>query len=709
MRLALEIDRRRFLRGVSALGAGLSLGVAWEGCDPGMLETPTIPLVALGPWIRVAPDDVVTIFISRSELGQGIATSAAMLVAEELEVDWATVRTEWTSADPIYGHQRTAASASLKTLWKPLREAGAVARELLVAAAAEIWGVEPSACRAEESRVHHADGRVLAYGELATVAATLPLPRQVRLKTSGEFRLIGRSQPRLDIPAKVDGSAVFGWDVRVPGMLTAVVERCPVVGGTLADYDASAALAVDGVAAVVPIKPYFLREDPQQAPFFALGIVAKDFWTAQLGRQVLEARWHDQSRANFDDAGLRRMFRDWIEERPGESLIDRGSLEAGRQRSVRELRAVYEAPFLAHATMAPMSCTAQVRPDRCDLWLATQAPELAQRAAEVLCGLPSVAVHIHKTYVGGGFGRRVRADFVAEAVQLSQAVGQPVQVLWTRDDDMRHGVYRPASYHVLGAGLDIAGRPSWWRHQIAGVGSRTHLAKGVDNVPYAMANKQVGLVRQEEKRPPVPTGLWRSVSNSQNAFVVESFLDELAAAAGRDPYLYRRELLDEAPRYRAVLDLAAEQAGWDTPAASGTHRGIALHDTEGGIVAEVAEVSIVDAKVRVHRIVCAVDCGLVVHPDNVVGQIEGAVIFGLSAALHGAINFEGGKVQQGNFDDYPILRIDETPEIEVHLIEGRESIVGAGECGLPPVAPAVVNAIYAATDQRLRRLPIRLG
>lgn len=712
-----SLDRRRFLRTAAVAGAGFGLGVTWPLAgsprQQASSESPAeVPPAKLGAWIEISPDNTLTIMISKCEMGQGISTAAAMLVAEELGAEWSRVRTEWAPLDPVYSPQRTAASDSVRTLWEPLRQAGAAAREMLIAAAAATWGVAREDCRSENSHILHRGGeRRLTHGELAELAATFPIPEAVPLKSPDELQVIGRSVPRVDVPAKVDGSAVYGWDVRLPEMLVATIERCPVIGGSLGSYDAEKTLAVDGVRAVVPVRPYF-RKAPSEPEPTGVAVVADDTWSAHLGRKALEIEWDEGPKPELSSDEIRRRFREGAEQAQARTTVERGDLAAGRARTDRRIEAVYETPYLAHATMSPMCCTAHVREDGCDLWVPTQAPEWTAQAAAKITGLALDSIRVHKTYLGGGFGRRLRVDFAAEAVRVSQAVKRPVQVVWTREDDIRHGTNRPATYHVLSAGLEASGLPAYWRHRVVGSAGWHLLVKGLDAVPYAVPNKLVDVVLKSDEpyKPLVPTGAWRGLGHSQNGFVVEGFVDELAAAAGQDPYEYRRRLLADAPRHRAVLDLAAAKAGWRNPPPPGLHRGIAIHDTENGIVAEVAEASVEDrGEVRVRRVVCAVDCGLVVHPDTVEAQIEGAVIFGLTATLYGEITIEGGRVQQSNFHDYPILRMDQVPEIEVHVVAPAEGIAGVGEAGLPPIAPAVAGAVFAATGRRIRTLPIRLG
>lgn len=709
MDAGVDQGRRTFIK-VSALAAGgLLIGFrlpvsAQVGGEP-RAEAAFAP----NAWIRIDADGVVTVLTDRSEMGQGVMTALPMLVAEELEVELARVRTQWAPADPAYvnpllGSQATGGSTSVRAAWKPLREAGAVARELLIAAAAQTWGVSEQDCRARDGAVEHAgSGRRLTYGELAAKAATLPVPKVALLKDPGEFRLLGKPAPRLDVPEKVDGSARFGIDVRRPKMLTAVVARPPVFGARVSGYDAAAARRQRGVREVVQVDG-------------GVAVVAEDFWQAQRARAALSVRWDAGAHAKLDSAAIRARFAEAAKSAGAQARRD-GDPEGVLRGAVRRLRAVYEVPYQAHATMEPMNCTAHVQADRCDVWVPTQAQGSVQQTAAKITGLPAGRVHVHTTFLGGGFGRRFEQDFVTEAVQISKAVRAPVQVVWTREDDMRHDYYRPATYNVLTAGLDKRGRVLAWTHRTVGPsimsraipkmvqnGIDPSSVEGAANLPYAIPNIHVDYVTQDVG---VPVGFWRSVGNSQNGFVTECFLDEIAQASKTDPYALRRALLKDAPRHRRVLELAAQKAGWEKRAPRGRHRGIAVMESFGSYVAQVAEVSYSPrAGARVHRVVCAVDCGVMVNPDTVRAQMESAVAWGLTATLKGAITLADGAVVQGNFDDYPLLRFDEMPDVEVHFVETDEAPGGVGEPGVPPLAPAVANALFAASGRRVRHLPI---
>jgi isoquinoline 1-oxidoreductase beta subunit len=689
-----DLERRQFLKLTTAAGGGLLIGfhlpspaAASDGYHLGGKH------FSPNSWIHLAPDDTVTLMVATSELGQGSMTAIPMLLAEELESDWTKVKVAPAPVNsdfnnPLTNAQMTGGSTAVRGYWEPLRRVGAGTRELLIAAAAKIWGVKAKGCQARNSEViHTASGRRLRYGALLVVASQLTPPTDVRLKNPKRYRLIGKSIARLDTPAKVNGSTVFGCDVRVPGMLTAVVARCPVFGGKPKGYDAGAAHAIPGVQQVAAIDS-------------GIAVVANSFWSAQRGRAALAIQWDTGSKAKLDSAAIQTQLRAALQRR-GKTERDDGDVDQALVGAARVVEALYETPYLAHACMEPMNCTAQVRADRCDVWVPTQAQTAARAAAAQASGLPESAVAIHTTFAGGGFGRRLQQDFVIEAVQLSKAVGAPVQVLWTREDDMQHDFYRPANCTQLRAALDARGVPRAWFQRIAG--PRTAL-RGV-TIPYAINNVRV---EQVEEDPGVPVGAWRSVGASQNGFTVECFIDELAHAAGADPLAYRLALLKQAPRHRVVLQLAADKAGWGKKLPVGHGRGIAVYESFGGWVAHVVEVAVVRGVIRVRRVVSAVDCGLAVNPAGVRDQTESAITFALTAALEGEITIRDGRVVQGNFNDQPLLRIDELPAIEVHLVPSREPPGGVGEPGVPPLAPALANAVFAATGQRLRRLPLRL-
>jgi len=699
------VSRREFLKVGALAGGGLVVAVHL----PAPVDAaPAKGAADLAPnaWLRVATDGTVTVMIARSELGQGSSTALAMLVAEELEADWRMIRIEQAIPAPVYGDMGTGGSASIRSLWLPMRTAGAQAREMLVAAAAARWRTGRAACRAVNGEVVHApSGRRFAYGALAAAAARLPVPADPALKPDREFDLIGTAPARLDTPAKVDGSAVFGADVRLPGMLVAAVAQCPVFGGKAAGFDPAAALQVPGVARVERVGD-------------GVAVLASGTWAAFRGREALRVTWDDGPLAALDSAAIRARFAE-LAARPGRIVRREGEGAAALAGAARTIEAIYEVPFLAHTPMEPMNCTAHVRPGACEVWVPTQSGSGVREAAAQAAGLAPGAVTVHMTLIGGGFGRRHDHDFVRQAVALSKTVGAPVQVMWTREDDVQHDVYRPAGYNVLRAGFDAAGAPIAWTHRIVAPGIATQMGllepgapdwsafDGAYNLPYAIPSIEVDFTLHD---PGVPLGWWRSVASSQNAFVTECFLDEVAAAAGRDPLELRRGLLAGRPRHLAVLELAARKAGWGSPLPTGRARGLAVHECFGSFVAQVAEVEIAaGGAVRVRRVVCAVDCGTVVHPDLVRQQMESGIVYGLSAALKGEITIARGRVEQSNFGDYPMLTLDECPEIEVHLAPSGGKLGGIGEPGLPPAAPAVANAVAKATGRPVRRLPIAVG
>ncbi|HYQ81738.1 MAG TPA: xanthine dehydrogenase family protein molybdopterin-binding subunit [Anaeromyxobacteraceae bacterium] len=694
-----KLSRRDFLRVSAGAGAGLWLGFRLE---PRQAWAATPATFAPNAFLSVDPSGQVTVWVIRSEMGQGVHTSMPMLVAEELECDWKSVRIQQAPTEPRFGQMSTGGSRSVRGSWTPLRQAGAAAREMLVLAAAVRWGVEPRSCRAEAGKViHDASGRTVPYGALVAAAAKLPVPKDPPLKDPKDFRLLGKPIPRLDTPSKVNGKAVFGIDVRVPGMLFATVARPPVVGGTVAGFDGAKARKVPGVRKVVQVPS-------------GVAVLASSTWAAIQGREALEVRFDDGPNGALDSAAVERLLSDPAA-KPKVVRAD-GDLEAALGAAAKKLEAVYQAPFLAHATMEPMNCTARVTKKGAELWVPTQAPTWAQGAVAKALDLPESAVAVHTTLLGGGFGRRAIPDFSVEAAQVARAAGAPVQVVWTREDDLRHDLYRPASRHELRAGLDGDGRLVAWHHRVrapsiavqlfGGREGRPDVVEGAADVPYGAGTVLVDCVTPEVG---LRVGWWRSVYASQNAFAEECFIDECAAAAGKDPVAFRRELLAKHPRHRGVVELAAEKAGWGASLPPGRGRGIASYFSFGSWVAEVAEVSLHGKEVRVHRVVAAVDCGRFVNPDTVQAQVESAVAFGLSAALRGEITLERGRVKQGNFDDYEPLRLQEMPAVEVHLVPSTEDPGGIGEPGLPPIAPAVANAVFAVTGQRLRRMPLRVA
>jgi isoquinoline 1-oxidoreductase beta subunit len=701
------IDRRSFLR-VSAAGGAFLIG----GTIPGLSEATAQSAGVFAPnvWVRIAADDSATIVLSMLEMGQGVMTSMPMLLAEELDLDWSKVKTEWAPADPRYGNpnfgglQLTAGSNSVRGMWKLLREAGATARAMLVTAAAQTWSVPENTCTTEKGEVvHTTSGRRLRYGALVGRAASLPVPGNVPLKNPRDFKLAGQSLPRLDIPEKVNGTAGFGLDVQRPGLLTARVVRCPVFGGKVESFNTTKAMAVPGVRHVVKISG-------------GVAVVADNYWAASKGAQALEVKWNEGPLANLSSAEIRRRYVA-LAEQPGKVARNDGDANAALKSNTRAFERVFEVPFLAHACMEPMNCTADVRADRCDVWVPTQGQTASHEAAIAASGLPRNAVNIYTTYLGGGFGRRGEADFVADAVETSKAVGKPVKVVWTREDDMQHDYYRPVTYLRMWGAVDTAGKPSVFMQRIIQQSLLKRLGPlppdGVDPIsvdgsatlPYDIPNIRV---EYTETDPGIPYGFWRSVGASVQGFVVEGFIDELAAAAGKDPYQFRRDLLGKHPRHRAVLDLVAEKSGWGKPLPSGRTRGIAMMEAFGSILAQVAEVSVSNGNLRVHKFWCAVDCGWTINPDTIKAQIEGGTLYGLTAALKGEITIQNGRVTQRHFNDYQMVRMNESPEVEVHIVPSVEAPGGIGEPSTALAAGALVNAVAAATGKRIYKLPIRL-
>ncbi|HJS43917.1 MAG TPA: xanthine dehydrogenase family protein molybdopterin-binding subunit [Gemmatimonadales bacterium] len=702
------MERRAFLEVAGTASAGLIIGFRIpdrRGAAP----------FAPNAWLRVDTDGTVTVTVDKSEMGEGNHTALAMIVAEELDADWSKVKVGALPENPAGWSRRmsTGGSTSVRTSWDILRKAGATARTMLVTAAAQTWGVEPGACRTENGVVLHASHR-LGYGELAAKAAAIAVPENPPLKDPKDFRLLGKRTRRLDTPSKVNGTAQYGIDVRVPGMLIATVERSPVFGGKVKSFDATRAKAVPGVRHVVQLegKPWTGTGAWGVGTESGVAVVADTYWQAVQGRQALQITWDEGANAALGDIPARLAVQG---AQSGVQARKDGDVTAALAGAAKRIEQFYAVPFLHHATMEPMNCTAHVRADSCEVWAPTQNQSRAQEVAAEAAGLPKEKVRIHTTLLGGGFGRRLESDFVAEAVSISKAVRAPVQVIWSREDDTKHGFYRPATYNQLTAGLDEQNKPVAWRHHIVAPpilikfgalenGIDRTLIDGASDVPYAFPNV---LVDQVAVDLPVPLGFWRSVGASQNAFVVESFMDELAAAAGRDPYEFRRQLLQAKPRHLRTLELAATKAGWGTPLPAGRGRGIALAEWEPTTCAEVAEVSVApDGTVRVHRVVCAVDCGPVVNPDTIEAQMQGGVVFGLTAALYGEITIDKGRVQQSNFTDDRMLLMPEMPVVEVHIVPSTDALGGIGEPSVPPIAPAVCNAIFAATGKRIRRLPI---
>jgi isoquinoline 1-oxidoreductase subunit beta len=702
------IGRRRFLGAGVALGGGLMLGLVLPGRagkSSAAGRAGVQPAAELNAWLKIASDNSITIIVDRSEMGQGVYTALPMLLAEELNVDVAVIRIAAAPVGDAYnnpgnGGQITGTSNSVQDAWEKLRIAGAQARTMLIGAAAKRWQVDPRECRAANGSISNAHGKSLTYGQVAEAAAREPIPKQVTLKSRADFQIIGRSLPRTDSPGKVDGSAEFGLDVKLPGMLYAVLAQSPVLGGKLKTLDATAAEKLPGVHKV-------LNTDT------GVAVVADHFWQALQARRALVITWDPGANARLDNAAINALLHKTAA--AGDGLVARadGDVAAALNSARRRLNADYELPLLAHATMEPMNCTAHVHAEGCDLYVGTQVQQVAQATAAAAAGLAPEQVRVFTTLLGGGFGRRLDVDFIPAAVEASKAVGAPVKMVWTREDDMTHDTYRPPALEQISGGFDAQGSLSAFKLHITSPSITARMfppVKGVDdsvveyaiNFPYDVPNVAVTYSRQEIG---IDVGFMRSVSHAPNCFAIESFMDEAAAAAGKDPYDWRMQLLHKNPRQQRVLKLAAERAGWGK-APAGRHQGIAFMVGYTTHVTQVAEISIEAGALKVHKIVCVVDCGQMVNPRIVESQIESAIIFGLSSTLWGEVTIDAGQVQQTNFNNYRVLRGNEVPEIDVHLLPSEEPPGGIGEVAVALVAPAICNAIFTATGKRIRTLPI---
>ncbi len=705
------LSRRGFLRTSSGLMIGFLVAPKGRLLAQAAVAAGK-PLPPPNAFLRIGEDDTVTVLLAHSEMGQGVWTTLPMMIAEELECAWSKIRVETAPAAPVYAHtgfgaQMTGGSSSTYSELDRYRQVGAMAREMLVKAAAARWKVDPASCRAENGAVVSGSRRA-SFGSLAVDAEKQAPPASVKLKDRKDWKILGKPTKRLDSPQKVTGQAQFGIDVRVPGMKTALVARPPVFGGRVRSFGAEKAKAVPGVRAVVEVPS-------------GVAVVADHFWAATLGREALEIDWDLGPGAGLDSEQMKKDYRA-LARTAGAKAAVAGDVDGALASAKTRVAADYEFPFLAHATMEPMNCAVSIGPDSCEIWTGTQFQTGDQAAAAKITGLKPEQVQLHTTFLGGGFGRRgnPRNDFVAEAVHVAKAAGVPVKVVWTREDDMRGGYYRPMWVHRVEVGLGEDGKPAAWRQQIVGQsilegspfeamikdGLDVTSVEGAADSPYIRGTPHhfVGL---HSPKSPVPVLWWRSVGNTHTAFVMETMVDALAESAGRSPADYRRELLAKEPRHLGVLDLAIEKAGAAPPA--GQFRGVAAHESFGSYVAQVADVSVQKGRIRVHRVVCAIDCGICINPAGVRAQMESGIVFGLSAALYGELTLKDGRVQEGNFNDYPILRLNEMPKVEVHIVESGEKSGGVGEPGTPPIAPAVANAVYAATGRRLRQLPLRLA
>ncbi|WP_298931202.1 molybdopterin cofactor-binding domain-containing protein [uncultured Ramlibacter sp.] len=750
--------RRAWL--LSAAGAAGALVVGWgvlpqrSRLGSNRLMLPTEGDIALNGWIKVTADGAIVLAMPRSEMGQGVHTALPMLAAEELDVPLRAVRIEQAGADAIYGNvamlvaslpfhpldednedgfgrvktgkwvvgkiarelgiNATGGSSSVADAWEVVRAAAATARASLLGAASLHWRLPVDELSVREGVVSHPSGKSAGYGELAKFAAATP-PGTVRLKDRKDWKLIGRSVPRLDVPAKVNGAARFGLDVRLPGMKYAVVRLCPMLGGSPGHIDANAALAMPGAERLVLLPAY-------AGSTAGFAVIGKGYWQARQAAQAVLVEWRQRPRGGLDTAQIDAALENAVRGQDGFVFFERGDVAAAQKQSGPVLEAWYRAPYLAHATLEPMNCTAQVRDGKVEVWVPTQVPQMARAIAAQVAGVPLADVTVHVTLLGGGFGRRLEVDYVAQAVRVAMdSAGAPVQLVWPREEDTGHDFYRPMHVARLRASLDAQGQlaalsiksagdaitPRWIERGLPALAGPVDTpdkttAEGLFDLPYGIANQHMEHVAT---RMGVPVGFWRSVGHSHNAFFSESFMDELATQAGQDQVEFRRKHLQRAPRYLAVLDMAADKAGWRSAPAPGRARGIALHESFGSIVVQVAEVSLQDGKPRVHRVVCAIDCGTVVNPNIVAQQMESSVIFALTAALHGRIDIQQGVVQQQNFPSYPMVRLAQAPTVETWIVASQRAPGGVGEPGVPPLAPAVGNALFLLTGKRHRALP----
>jgi isoquinoline 1-oxidoreductase beta subunit len=709
-------SRREMLRASLLSGAGLFVAFHVPNKARAAAQPPAKPLPDPNAFVRVAPDGSVTVLLAHSEMGQGVWTGLAMLIAEELDCNWSKIRVEHAPAAPVYAHpafgmQMTGGSTTTWSEFDRYRQAGAMARAMLVSAAAAQWKTDPKKLRTENGFVLRGSDK-LSYGELAVAAQAQTPPKSVKLKERKAWRILGKPTRRLDSPEKINGKAMFGMDVRLPGARTALVARSPVFGGKVKSFDASKAKAVKGVEQVVQVPS-------------GVAVIASNFWSAKLGRDALAIDWDPGPGATLDSATLLKGYRETARTK-GTVAAEKGDAEAALSKASKRVVAEYDVPYLAHAPMEPLNATVKLEGDRCEIWTGTQFQTMDQAAAARIAGIPPQNVSIHTQFLGGGFGRRATpsSDFVGEAVQVAKAAGVPVKVMWTREDDIQGGFYRPAFLHRIEAGLDDKGLPMAWKHTIVGQsilagtpfepmmvknGIDETSIEGVVDSPY-LATVPARLITVHSPRSPVTVLWWRSVGNTHTAFAMESMIDELAWAAGRDPLEFRTAMLADHPRHRRALQTAAEKAGWGKLPAKGRARGLAVHESFGSIIAEVAEVSVDDQKeIHVHKVSCAVDCGTAINPLGIEAQVQGAVAFGLSAVLHSELTLKEGRVEQSNFHDYQVLRLPDMPEVTVQIIESDAKMGGIGEPATAPISAAVANAVYALTKTRLRSLPLRFA
>lgn len=706
-----QITRRTFLKSLTAVTGGLiiTFHLPLTGHSPTeaiAASDSTPPPRPLNAWLRIGTDETITVVVPHSEMGQGVQTALPMLVAEELDVDWNNVRVALAPLKEIYAHpglgqQATGSSASVAGRWLTLREAGATARERLIRAAAMQWQVKPTECHTASGKIIlTTNGKMVTYGSLAEEAAKLkPSTNRPSLRSPRDFKIIGKPLKRLDTPAKVDGSAIFGIDVRVPNMWYAAVKQAPVFGSKVKTYDATA------------VKGLQIVEIPN-----GIAVVAASYWQARQGLEKLHLQFEPHENEKADTASITQKLRQGLSAPPSAKIFSRGRVEAAFRVTAKIQESDYSVPFLAHVTMEPMNCTIDVREDSCEVWVPTQAQEKVRDQVAEITGLLPEQITVYTTYLGGGFGRRLEIDFVIQAVLISKAIGKPVKVIWSREEDIQHDFYRPAMVAKLMAGLNVNQIPVVFAARIIGpsILSRTMptwltknldyvVAQGISELPYQIQHQYIDYVMTDT---PVPVGFWRSLGHSYNAFFVESFIDQIAHATKKDPFELRRELLKQQPAFLQVLDTLATQSGWQQPAPAGRYRGMAIHKSFGSIVGQVAEIAITAAgEVNIHRVISVINCGIVVNPNLIEAQIESGIVYGLSA-LKQAITIKNGMVEQSNFHDYPVLRMADMPQMAVHILPSEEYPSGVGEIATPPIAPAVTNAIFAATGKRIRDLPI---
>ncbi len=712
-----SMQRRHFLKFSVAASGGLLIGFYLPGVGKRASAQESAKAFMPNAFVRIGTDERVSVIVNHSEMGQGVYTSLPMLLAEELDADWSKVGFESAPVDPKYNHpafgmQITGGSSSVWSGLEQFRQAGAAERTMLVAAAAQRWNIDPASCRTESGAVFEASNRKLTYGQLVADAAKLNPPEHVQLKDPKNFTLIGKPLRRLDTSVKLNGKAVFGLDVALPGMLTAVIARPPIFGAKLKSLDDSKARSMPGVRKITQVPS-------------GVAVVADTFWQAKVERDALRVEWDEGAMRTFSTTQLMQQFRERAKS-PGASVRKEGDAATALAGAAKKIEAVYEVPYLSHLMMEPLNCVVDLHEGSCEVWTGSQFQTIDRAAAAKTAGLPNEKVQLHTTFLGGGFGRRAtpQSDFVVEAVHVAKAIGPPakVKVVWTREDDMQGGWYRPAFLHAIEGGIDgegnlvsltsrsvgqsiMAGTP-FEEMMLKGKQYDPASGEGMDDIPYTIPNLAIESHRADVN---VPVQWLRSVGHSHTAFAVECFIDELAGLAQKDPYQFRRRLLSKQPRYLGVLDLAAQKSEWGKPLPTGMGRGIAVHFAFGSYLAHVAEVSVTDGRIRVHRMVCAVDCGQYVNPGIISAQIEGGAIFGASAALFQELTFENGRLQQTNFNTFPVIRMNECPEIETYIVESNEKSGGIGEPGVPCAAPAIANALFAATGKRIRRLPIRLS